>query len=202
MRYVKNGMRGRIRIVAIEVIAVIILMGAAVITYADGPQLTTFSSGTTIKSSEVNQNFTNLSSALPGLKWTMATNPFTFMTAWQTVGTLSVTAPADGAFLIFTNTMVAFNLAPNGGNMVNFVVSTTTSSDHMVPPGMFGVSFVAPGTQSGPSLSVPANCVGMAQASAGVAATFYLLAQKFNNNADQITLQSASMFAVFLPKQW
>ncbi len=199
MRYVNNGMRGRIRIVAV---AVMILLGAAAVTHADGPQLTTFSSGTTIKSSEVNQNFSALSSALPGLKWAMATNPFTFTTAWQTVGTLSVTAPADGVFLIFTNTQVSFNLSQNGGNMVNFAVSPTPSADQMIPPGMFGVSFVAGCPTCAPSLSVPANCVGTAWASAGATTTFYLLAQKTNANGDSINLSSASMFAVFLPKQW
>jgi hypothetical protein len=199
MRYLKNEMLCGIRIVAM---VSMILLGAAAVTCADGPVLIIFSPGTTIQSSQVNQNFSALLNALPGFKWVMGANNFSFTTDWQTVAQISVTAPADGNFLIFVNTQVSFNLQPNGGNMVTFGISTSPSINNLVAPGQFGVNFVAPCTSCGPALSVPANIVGTASASNGVTATFYLLAKKEQNTTDIITLASASMFTVFLPKQW
>jgi hypothetical protein len=185
----------------IVVAAVMIIFGTAAIVSADGLVPNTFQQGTTISSQQVNTNFSALANALPGVKSAHGAPPgFNFTTTWQTVTQTTVTPPADGIFLIFANTQVAFNLQPNGNSMVSFCVSTSSSSNDC--RGIFGASFVAPCTTCGPALSVPVNATATVSVSKGVPVTFFLLAKKGSDNTDTITLASDDMFAVFLPNQW
>jgi hypothetical protein len=189
-----NGLR-------IAAVVALILFTIAAHVRADSPLVPyTFSPGTVIKSGEVNQNFTTLSNALPGMKWVSgAPLGFSLTTQWQTVTQLTVTPPADGIFLIFANNQVAFNLQANGNSMVSFCVSTSQSDNDC--RGVFGASFVAPGTASGPALSLPVNSIATVEVTKAVSATFYLLAKKASDNGDSLTLQSDQLFAVFLPRQ-
>jgi hypothetical protein len=83
--------------------------------------------------------------------------------------------------------------------MVNFCISTSPSETD--GRAFNGVSFVAPCTDCGPAISVPVTMIGTEAVTKGADKTFYLLAKKHQNTEDTIDLQSASMFAVFLPKQ-
>ena len=105
MKCIRNEICG----IGIIAMAAVILLGAAAVTRADGtsgPSLTTFTPGTKISSSQVNDNFSALSNALPGMKWTGGGSFNSSSTDWQTVNQISVTAPADGVFLIFANPQI------------------------------------------------------------------------------------------------
>ena len=71
-----------------------VFLGITVIAYAAVTVPNTFSSGTTISSSQVNANFTALGNAMPAAK--TITGPFTWVTTTSPVDALSLTVTPPG----------------------------------------------------------------------------------------------------------
>lgn len=111
-----------------------VFLGITVIAYAAVTVPNTFSSGTTISSSQVNANFTALGNAMPAVK-SIATFYDTALPNSGTVvniATLSVTPPVAGYIILTGSTHVGVDKATadrNEANVYLTTISATTSSN-------------------------------------------------------------------------
>jgi len=202
MKGLKNKMAVGVRIV---VIVTAILLGPAIFTYAantDEFGIISFSPGTTISSSDVNNNFRILANAMPGWKM-LSTGPahFPFSFEPQNIVSLTVTPPADGALLLFGYVgvhNVQDGTTGGGGDWAADVCITQTSNGGDCPTTV-RMSTLPFGDGATPSYGIPATIIGGGPCQANTPVTYYLTAHMEPNSAGSCWIDSALLIAIFLP---
>ena len=103
-----------------------VFLGITVIAYAAVTVPNTFSSGTTISSSQVNANFTALGNAMPAAK--TITGPFTWVTTTSPVDALSltVTPPGNGFVIVSGSGTLGLNVTTAGYSRIDVYLTTTS----------------------------------------------------------------------------
>ncbi|MBI5043168.1 MAG: hypothetical protein HZC10_04930 [Nitrospirae bacterium] len=99
-----------------------------VVAYAAVTVPNTFSSGTTISSSQVNANFTALGNAMPAVKTASLGASATLTGSYSNVGSLTVTAPTAGFVQLTATGMAEILGKTNAGYFFLYVGLTDTSS--------------------------------------------------------------------------
>ncbi len=164
------------------------------------PLVNQFQPGTTIRAQEMNDNFSNVVAALPGIKdANSAGGPLLLTTSPQTVVSITLTPPADGTFLIFGSAQVSFHLQPGDGSLANFFISTTPNSDS---GGCGYAGFKDPGSTGGPFLTLPVSMItSLGSVTKNVPVTYYMSASRgtVENQASTVTVVQAVLYALFAP---
>ncbi|MFZ3089719.1 MAG: hypothetical protein WA240_03755 [Nitrospirota bacterium] len=101
---------------------VVVFLGITVIAYAAVTVPNSFSTGTTISSSQVNANFTALGNAMPAVKNNASTTSCTLFTSTVAANVLSlaVTPPVDGNIILSADGMVEIGQTVAADNYVYF----------------------------------------------------------------------------------
>lgn len=163
-------------------IAAIVLLASAVVTHAatlDEFDMTTFSPGSTIRSSDVNNNFQTLVNAMSRIGGTFNDSTITLSSAVQNLTNMTVTPPMDGVYLFIATAHVRVDSTggtpePNAG-AARFCLTPTpgscSGSDVMV-------SLYAPTAPLTTSLYVPITLIEAVPCHANTPLTYYLAAKK------------------------
>ena len=177
-----------------------VFLGITVIAYAAVTVPNTFTSGTTISSSQVNANFTALGNAMPAVKAVESTNYTTVTsTSGQNILSLTVTPPVNG-YIILTGSGdvgIAQSVATNN---YAYISLTTTS-------GAFSAAnstSMVLGTSSPIGLQwVPLSITAVFPVTGGVATTFYLTAMRDATGSNTIYVGNyttdTQLTALFVP---
>jgi hypothetical protein len=97
-----------------------------------------FEGGTTISSSQVNDNFSALANGLPSAKWvSQSTNLVTLTTSWQNITSITVTPTADGLFFLMATANLRMQYTQGSsqnpeyaGPFVNVCLTTTSNGGY------------------------------------------------------------------------
>lgn len=162
--------------------------------------LNTFSPNTTINSSQVNQNFTNLSNTVPKMKSVGTAANIVLNSQTQNLTSVTVTPPDDGMVLLLVSLDVTMSEGGNEGGQSWGTISArlcitpmnTCSALMLDMPPVTGVQPFSP------RLMYPATFMAMAPATKGVAATYNLTGQKDYADPGGSIIVSGTLLAIFI----
>ncbi|MBI5180311.1 MAG: hypothetical protein HZA05_02780 [Nitrospirae bacterium] len=177
----------------------VVFLGITVIAYAAVTVPNSFSTGTTISSSQVNANFTALGNAMPAVKTASFTNnpAFTSTTA-TSVGSITVTPPVDGYIILTGDAEVGINQSVADNNYVYVYLATTST-------GTTNAAFFRGPSTTGPALPfhwTNLSITGSFPVTGGIATTFYITAARDgygSNNVYVCANQGCRLTALFVP---
>lgn len=160
----------------------------------------TFTSGTTISSSQVNANFSALANAMPGVKKTVAQGIHVITsTTGVSLVSLAVTPPADGQVIVIGTGTITFLQANSANNFATFSLNTvagTWKSPAIVHT--FGpYSNSAPGV--GQLVAGSLNIVDVFPVTGGVTTTIYLNAHRDSTGVNTLQAEYPGLTAIFVP---
>jgi hypothetical protein len=169
----------------------------------------TFSAGTAISSSQVNQNFQALSDAMPRMKAAIG-NSVTLSDVYQNIASLTVTAPADGSVILLGNALVTMTQGTQAGGgswSTSTATLCLTQTSNGGPPGncvplmldTVPLANGAPAQPYAPRLTVPATIVGSGPISKNTPVTFYLTGGKDLGSVGSSSVSGGSLTAIFIP---
>jgi len=98
--------KSRLSLRQVVILLTIIFLGIAVNSYADVTIPNTFTSGTTISSSQMNANFTAVANQMPAVKQTLPGPWITITSTASELTSISFTAPSNGYAMIFASGMM------------------------------------------------------------------------------------------------
>lgn len=182
---------------------VILLLGNSVAVYA-GFDMHTFSPGTTISSSQVNDNFTALAQAMPGMSAAIG-GSVTLSTQWQNLTSLTVTPPMDGMLLWFgTADVTIIGGSTCGGSCwySSLTICMTTVSSGGAPCNGAVMMVGTPnpvGNDDAPTLRLPATIIGSGPVLKNTPVTYYLTASKESGTVGSSVINGGSLTAIFFP---
>ena len=148
----------------------IVFLGITVIAYAAVTVPNTFSSGTTISSTEVNNNFTALGNAMPAGKTAEATS-LALGGTYSNIITLPITAPTAGYVFLTANGMLQLSGKTTAGYSSIYVGITNVSGGS--PASNNYTRFYLDSSQAG-SYEIPYGVHAIFPVTAGLN-TFYLV---------------------------
>jgi hypothetical protein len=206
MKGLKNKMAVGVRIV---VIVSAIVLEPAIFTYAvntDEFGIISFSPGTTISSSQVNNNFQALINAMPRGAFGFVDNtPITVSSTPLTIASLSVTPRMDGALLIFVTASVSLGSSAfidSHPSASSYSLCISQSSDSCGPEG--GSHPIYLNAPSSPPIFIdfPITFFSAQPCRAGIPVTYYVTASTVpppygSGGSGEIT--GAHINAIFLP---
>lgn len=184
-----------------------VLLAIAATVYAQNALPNTFSPGTTISSSQVNENFTTLSQSMPGMKTALSSGSVTLSTEWQNVLSLTVTPPMNGVLLLLGTASVTVTQGSTaGGSSWNYSSATfcmTPASGGGSPCNGARVTLDTVPSELvhpyAPRLTVPATMIGSVGVVKNTPVTYYLTAAKASESVGSIVIDTSSLNAIFLP---
>ena len=200
--------RKKCMVIQIGSVLTFVLLGIASTVYAGQVNVPyTFSPGTTISSSQVNDNFQALAQSMPGMKSVGWGGSVTLSTTWQNIASITVTPPADGMLLLMgmTNVTIYYdNGGARGDQSVVLCITQTSGGSNSSPGCQCGseVSFSVPqyGAGDGPRIQVPAAFIANVGVVKNTSVTYYLTAA-FPGAGKQGsgTAGPGGLVAIFLP---
>jgi hypothetical protein len=174
--------------------AIFVLASAMIIFAAGGNVPNVFSSGTTISSSQVNANFTELSNAIPRMKSVYSSTNVSVTSSYQNVASVTVTPKMNGSSLIFAVANVRLDQSIVGSAFVQ--VCVTTNSNSSGGGDCSNVTLDTKGTHA-TILSVPVTIISpSASFTANTPATYYLTAM----GSGDMTVQGGRITVLFIPE--
>ena len=200
--------KNKYRIAITVSIMVYVLLGITATVYAQQVNVpNTFSSGTTISSSKVNENFQVLAQSMPGMKSGWG-GSVTLSTSWQNITSVTVTPPADGMLLLLGTASVSITQGTSaGGASWGFSSAKICMTETSGGGGDCNGARVTldtnytDGTQTyAPRLTVPATIIGSTSVVKNTAVTWYLTAAKESQSVGSIVIDEGSISAIFLPR--
>lgn len=187
------------------VLVITALLAVAANTRADVTVPNTFTSGTTISSSQMNANFSTLATAMPGVK-TIAGSFLTSVTgsttnSATTITSISVTPPVSGNLIVIGSGTVFFNQTEPKYNFATFSLNTVSGVTRYPEyvTHSFGPSNVttAPGVAQLPATSL--HIVDVFPVAGGVTTTIYLNAKRDTTGVNTIQAEYPRLTAIFVP---
>ena len=190
--------------------AMIIIFAAVLLTLpvtgrADVTVPNTFTSGTTISSSQVNANFSVLANAMPGVKKITSETFVTSITGTSStnatnITSISVTPPVSGKVIVMGFGTIVFNQTTPKYNIATFSLSTTTGVTRY--PEYVTHSFgpeaeAAPGVAQRVATSL--NIIDVFPVTGGVTTTIYLNAKRDTTGVNVIQAEYPGLTALFVP---
>jgi len=164
----------------------------------------TFTSGTTISSSQVNANFSTLANAMPGAK--ISTGTFltsitgTVSNNATSIMSISVTPPVSGNVIVIGSGAIVINQSVPKYNMAIFSLNTTAGVTKY--PEYVIVSF-GPRDEAAPGvaqlLAQSLNIVEVFPVTGGVTTTIYLNAHRDATGINTIQAEYPRLTAIFVP---
>jgi hypothetical protein len=188
-----NFQKQRFSLGQVVIMLALVFIGIAVISYAAVTIPYTFTSGTTISSSEVNANFQALKEGMPGIQFLNIGSVSNISTTITNCGSIVITAPIDGYVLV----QVSGYAVTFGQNTVVDVGigGSTTAFDYYTVAGVLDGSDTL-------RREFSLNVTGVYSVAAG-AKTIYLLAQKPSVfSAQQVNLGNLFISAIFIPNRY
>jgi hypothetical protein len=182
-------------------IVAVVVLASAVFTHAetlDDFDMTTFSPGTTIRSSDVNNNFQTLVNAMSRIGGTFNDSTITLSDAVQNLANMTVTPPMDGVVLFIATAHIRVD-STGGGPDANtgaarFCLTPTpgscSGSDVMV-------TLYAPTAPLTTSLYMPVTMIEAVPCHANIPFTYYLAAKK--EAAGLAVINGINFTRIFLP---
>ncbi len=198
-------------IIWIFAILIMLSSGTAITTYADVFLPNSFTPGTTISSSKVNENFTVLAQSMPGMKVAIGSGGVTLSTQWQNLASLTVTPPMDGIIILLGTALVTITQGSTaGGSSWGFsgmaLCTTQTSGGGGGPSCTGGSGLVKFDTLStgavannAPRLQVPTTIIGGSPVVKNTPVTYYLTASTESGSVGSIVINTSSLTAIFFP---
>jgi hypothetical protein len=193
----------------IAVMVAMILLGVTSITCAEVYLPNTFSPGTTISSSQVNNNFQVLAQSMPGMKSAFA-GSVTLSTQWQNVASLTVTPTMDGNLLLLGSVGVTITQGSTAGgsswgtSSANLCITQASGGGSPCTGGAYimldtvPLGSNAPVQPYSPRLTVPATIIGSVPVAKNTSVTLYLTASTESGSVGSIVIYGG-LTAIFLP---
>lgn len=190
---------------------VLLMLSAALLLVLSAPGLAdvavpnTFTSGTTISSSQVNANFSTLASAMPGVK----TSTGAFLTAITgtvsnnatSIMSISVTPPVSGNVIVIGSGTVFFNQTEPKYNLATFSLNTVSGVTRYPEyvTHSFGPSNVTTAPGVAQLLATSLHIVDVFPVAGGVTTTIYLNAKRDTTGVNTIQAEYPRLTAIFVP---
>jgi hypothetical protein len=196
-----------ILILNLGIFMVILLLGNSIAVYAQVNVPNTFSSGTTISSTQVNDNFNALAQSMPGIKTSIGGGAITLSSAWQNIASITVTPPVDGLFFVLGSTTPMFNPTDitNSTSHVGLCITQTSgggSPCNAAGGGAFlnSTNFGSLGLLgNGPSMMIPMTPFGIFPVAKNIAITFYLTASTQGSTGPVSIGGGSTLTVMFFP---
>ncbi|MEK6699842.1 MAG: hypothetical protein AABZ10_12470 [Nitrospirota bacterium] len=171
---------------------------------ADVTVPSTFASGTTISSSQVNANFSALADAMPGVKTSTGT-VLTSITGTAgnnatSIMSMSVTPPVSGNVIVIGSGTIFFNQSVPKYNRATFSLNTTagvTKYPEYVTASFGPRDEAAPGVAQLVAQSL--NIVDVFPVTGGITTTIYLNAHRDATGINTIQAEYPRLTAIFVP---
>jgi hypothetical protein len=130
-----------------------------------------FTPGTTISSSQMNQNFTAVANQMPGVKTVEDTRPWVspLPTTSSTVMSITVTVPGQGYVVVTASGVIYFNVSVAGDRLIRVKVSEIASDTDETP----GIQIVRMPVSVG-SYSIPFSTTKVFSVTTASTVTYYL----------------------------
>jgi hypothetical protein len=185
----------------------LLIMGNASITWAEATVPNVFTQGTTISSSQVNENFSALKSQMPAVKQVIPE----LLTSYEMTSTpaalmsISVTPPGNGYVLLTATGTVG--VTHSVGELGHFLLQVSdvegeatgykgqAALESYIPTGF--PSTVAPSGAANLDFGIPYSIVKVFPVNAGGSYTFYL--NGYASGLNTAALRNPMMTAVFIP---
>lgn len=159
----------------------------------------TFTSGTTISSSQVNANFSTLANAMPGVKKTVAQGIHVITSTTGALVSLAVTPPTDGQVIVIGTGTITFLQESPVHNAAQFSLNTTagTLKSPVIAHAFGPYSNSAPGV--GQLVAGSLNIVDVFPVTGGVTTTIYLNANRDSTGVNKLQAEYPGLTAIFVP---
>ena len=199
--------------VSMAVLVITILLGITATASADQVILPyTFSSGTTISSSQVNSNFQALAQSMPGLKSVPGSGNVTLSSGWQNLASITVTPPVDGILMFFASASGTITQGSKAGGdswgYSSMSICTTPTSGTGGGPGCTGgggtltldTIFTTAVANYAPRITVPITTIGFVPVQKNTPVTYYLTAAYTDSSSvGSCVVNGSSLTALFIP---
>ncbi len=185
---------GKKKFSTLQVVALLTVAFLGVVTVSYAVTLNTFTAGSTISSSQVNQNFTNLNNALPAAK---SATPVTLVSLTGTLAnilSLTVTPPANGYIVVTAEGNAEVDGTTVASQDEIFLTNVSAGSDDINYRAYIGVS-------DAPTYTLfPFSITRVFTASAGVPQTFYMTGyESVGSTTHNSYVRNPRMMAIFIP---
>ena len=188
------------------VIVIVILFASVGVLRADDitGRLNTFSQGTTISSSQVNDNFNFLARALPRLKPAIG-NSVTATSNAQNLATVTVTPQADGSLLLLASAGVTIEQGTLVGgsswgySACNICMTQTSNGNNNCSPVVLDTMFVTNTEAYAPRIVVPVTLYAVVPVTRDNPVTYYLTTYFESGSVGTCMIQGSGLTALFVP---
>jgi hypothetical protein len=186
-------------------IVVIVLLTSAVVTHAetlDDFDMTTFSPGPTIRSSEVNSNFQTLVNAMSRIGFNYNDTLITLNYSFQNIASTTITPPMDGVVLLIASAQVRTDSgaqSDEGGSATAKLCLTQTSNGCGDMSFDRVVSFSTPTYPYVSNLYIPVTVIAAYTVQANTPVTYYLTARQEMPSAGLCRVNGMELMRIFLP---
>jgi len=186
-------------------IIAVTLLTCAVVTYAAGDlssNIKSFTPGTTIKSSEINSNFQAIVNGMPAAKvYPPNDTLYTLSSTVQTLTSITVTPPMDGALLLIASFQARLdggaNSGPAGAANIQVCITETSGSCGSSDESR-SINLAAPTPTT--SIYLPITFITARQCSANTPVTYYLTALEEPPALGLSQINSAFLWVIFVPR--
>ena len=186
-------------------LAAIVLLASVVVTHAatlDDFDMTTFSPGSTIRSSDVNNNFQTLVNAMSRIGFNHNDTLITLDYSFQNIASTTITPPMDGVLLLIASAQVRTDAgaqSDEAGSATAKLCLTQTSNGCGDMSFDRVVSFSTPTYPFVSNLYMPVTVIAAYPVQANTPVTYYLTARQEMPSAGLCRVNGMELMRIFLP---